>query len=590
MNAATDINEKKKEDKLGFFTTVKFLNKFLDKLHLQLVLFYLGWLFDTLSETVAPILLGIMINQIVYYQNLSLFIKVALAFFGLSVFSCILYFLLYEMYGYFWNELIYRMRCKMFSVVQKMEAGAMVNGNYGDMAQLIQWQVMECVHFIVRNLVHNINNYIRIVICLAITFSINPRIALVLTVMTPVSVYISWKFGKKIREERGENQRAYGAYISWLYEVLNGLKDIRLLGAEKRVNHIFNKHQDTLIKTDVKAGIAALKAGELTNNINTYIQMLLYAVLAVLAIYESLSIGSVIVILTYFSSLKHSLQQVSSRYMDAQSRISVIQRIKNLMEQPTVDSWKGRETLEVAGGEVEFCNLSFGYQDKKAVLNKLNLHIQAGERLAIVGESGCGKTTLSYLMLGFFQQEDGQIRIDGKNISECTLESVRKSIGVVQQDVLIFDGTVRYNIMLGNENATEEDLIRVCKAAGVYDFVMEMEEQFETVLGRNGRQLSGGQKQRIAIARIYLKNPPIIIFDEATASLDNETELKIHEAWKKMLEGRTAIVIAHRLSSVMLCDRVAILSEGSIAETGKPAEMRRSSDRFRNLFAIRENL
>ena len=193
-------------------------------------------------------------------------------------------------------------------------------------------------------------------------------------------------------------------------------------------------------------------------------------------------------------------------------------------------------------------------------------------------------------MLGFFQQEDGEIRIDGKNISECTLESVRKSIGVVQQDVLIFDGTVRYNIMLGNENATEEDLIRVCKAAGVYDFVMEMEEQFETVLGRNGRQLSGGQKQRIAIARIYLKNPPIIIFDEATASLDNETELKIHEAWKKMLERRTAIVIAHRLSSVMLCDRVAILSEGSIAETGKPDEMRRSSDRFRNLFAIMENL
>lgn len=582
------MQEKRKEDKLSFFSTVTFLNKFLDKLHIQLVLFYIGWLFDTLSEVVAPILFGIMINQIVYYRNLSLFIKVGLAFFGLSVFSCLLYFLLYEMYGYFWNELIYRVRCRMFSVVLKMEAETMINSNYGDMAQLIQWQVMECVHFIVRNLVHNVNNYIRIIICLVITFLINPWIALVLTVMVPVSVYISWKFGRKIREERGKNQEAYGGYISWLYEVLSGLKDIRLLGAERRVNYIFHKHQDTLIKTDIKAGIAALKAGQLIANINTFIQMILYAVLAALAFYESLSIGSVIVILTYFSSLKNSLQKVSSNYMDAQNRISIIQRIKNLIEQPTVDSWKGKEDLRVTGGAIEFCNLSFGYQDKKDVLDKINFHIKSGEKAAIVGESGCGKTTLSYLMLGFYEPEAGEIRIDGKNISECTLKSIRENIGVVWQDVLIFDGTVRYNIMLGNENATEEDLIRVCRAAGVYDFVMEMDEQFETVLGRNGRQLSGGQKQRIAIARIYLKNPPIIIFDEATASVDNETEIKIHEAWKSILEGRTAIVIAHRLSSVMLCDKGAILCEGRIVEEGRPDDMRQNSDRFKSLFAISE--
>ena len=584
------MTSRNNSEKLNYFSTIKFINQFLDKLHLQLVLFYFGWLFDTLAGVLAPILFGIMINQIVYYQNLPLFIKISVAFFALSVFSCVLYFLLYEMYAFFWNELIYRMRCRMFSVVQRMDAQAMANSDYGDIAQLIQWRVMECVHFVVRNLVHNINNYINIVVCLAIAFLINPWIALVLMVMVPISVYTSWKFGKKIRQERGRNQEAYGGYISWLYEMFNALKDIRLLGAEKRVNQIFHKHQETLIETDVTAGIAALKAENIIANVNTWIQMTLYAVLAVLAFYEDLSIGSVIVVLTYFSSLTGSLQKVSNNYMDAQDRIAVIQRIKELMEEPTVDSREGSDVLNVTKGEIKFSNISFAYNDKKAIIENFNLDIQPGEKVAIVGESGCGKTTLSYMLLGFYEPKAGKIEIDGKDISECTLESIRNHIGVVQQDILIFDGTIRENIMLANKNATEEELIRVCKAAGVYDFVMEMEEQFETVLGRNGRQLSGGQKQRITIARVYLKNPPIIIFDEATASLDNETENQIHEAWKKMLEGRTAIVIAHRQSSVMLCDRVALMSQGKVVESGKPEDMKNNSDRFRSLFAIKEEL
>ena len=551
-----------KKNSLTFFGALKFVNRFLDGLHLQLVLFYFGWLFDTLASILSPILFGVMINQMVYYRNLPLFIRISLAFFGLSVFSCVQYFLLYEMYGHVWNELIYRVRCRLFSVVMKMDSKAMTNANYGDMAQLIQWQVMECVHFIVRNVVHNINNYLNICICLVISYLISPLITLVLAVMVPVSVFISYKYGKKIRKERGVNQEVYGKYISWIYEVLNALKDIRLLGAEKRVNYIFHKHQDTLIRTDVKAGIAALKAEHIIANANTFIQMALYAILAFLAFEGGLSIGSVMVILAFFTSLTESLKDVSSRYMDAQSRIAVIQRIKDLMEQPLADSREDKNTLTVSKGEIKFCNLSFSYQEDTPVIRNLNLNIQGGEKIAIVGESGCGKTTLSYMLLSFYEPQSGRIEIDGQNISECSLSSIRKNIGVVQQEILIFDGTVRYNIMLGNENASEEELIRACQAAGIYDFIMEMDHQFETILGRNGRQLSGGQRQRIAIARIYLKNPPILIFDEATASLDRKTEAQIHEAWAKVLQGRTAIVISHRQSSVMLCDRAVTLHQG----------------------------
>lgn len=584
--------KKKTEEQAGaalnFWGALKFVNRFLYKLHLQLVLFYFGWLFDTIVGILSPVLFGVMINQMVYYRNLPLFIQVGLAMFGLSVFSCIQYFLLYELYGHFWNELIYRVRCRLYSVVQKMEARVMADANYGDMAQLIQWQVMECVSFVVRNVIHNINNYINILICLVISYLISPWIALVLTVMVPVSVFISYRYGKRIREEQGKNQEAYGGYMSWLYEILNALKDIRLLGAENRVNHLFHRHQKTLIQTHVKAGMATLKAEHIIANANTLIQLALYAVLAFLAISGGLSIGSVIVILTYFNSLTESLKSVSNRYMDAQFRISVVQRIKDLMEQPMADTRGDREPLEVTRGEIRFRQLGFAYQKGIPIMEGLDLHIRGGEKVAIVGESGCGKTTLSYMLLGFYEPQAGIIEIDGQNIAECSLRSLRDNIGVVQQDVLIFDGTIRYNIMLGNETATEDELIRACKAAGVYEFVMELEDRFETMLGRNGRQLSGGQKQRIAIARTYLKNPPILIFDEATASLDNETEAQIHEAWQKVLEGRTAIVIAHRQSSVMLCDRVALLKDGHIVGTGSPQEMQRNSDDFRTLFAISE--
>ena len=565
------MEEYNKRDKLTFFGAVRFIDQFLYQLHMKLILFYFGWLFETIAEVVTPVIFGIMINQIVYYRNLRLFLTIGAVLFGLAVFTSVLYFLLYEIYGIFWNGLIYRVRCRMFDVVLKMDAKAMLDSDYGDIAQLLQWRVMDCVYFIVRNIIHNINNYIKIIACLVLSFFIQPWIALILLFMVPVSVFVSWKFGKKIRKERDRNQEVYGRYLSWLYEIFNALKDIRLLGAEKRVRKIFYKHQEIMIETDINASVETLKAENIIANVNTWIQMAVYAVLALLAVYKGLT---------------NALKNVSSNYMDAQERIAVIERIKNLIESPVVEESSRNTVLSVQEGDIDFRNISFAYPGKEPILQHFSLKIRKGEKIALAGESGCGKTTLSYLLLGFYNVDSGRIMIDHTDTAECTLESIRSSIGVVQQDVLIFDGTVRYNIMLGNEKATEKEFMQACKAAGVYNFVMEMDDKFDTLLGREGRQLSGGQKQRIAIARVYLKNPSIIVFDEATASLDTETEEQIHMAWKEVLKDRTSIIIAHRQSSVMLCDRVAILRGGHVVEMGTPQELEQNSEEFRTLFAI----
>lgn len=578
----------KKNSALTFIGTLQFLSQFFGNLYHRFLLFYIGRLVTMLEEILVPILIGIMINQIVYYKNFSVFLQISAVFLFVCVVSCVIYYFAYGIYSDFWARILERVRVKIYSHVLQMEAEQMANANYGDLAQQIQWKAMECVQFVVRNIIHNINNILYIVICLFIVFQINPIIGGVFVVMVPISGFVSWRYGKKIRIERGRNQESYGNYISWLYEVFASFKDLRLLGAENRIKSKFLYYQKDLINTDIKAGVAALIAQNIIVNVNVWIQMILYIVLALLAIEKNLSIGSVMVVLAYFSSLTNCLKMVCENYMDAQNRMSIIQRLKDIIELPLEKDSSGAESLTVKEANVQFTDVSFAYRHKKCVLNNFSMTLQVGEKIAVVGESGCGKSTLAYMLLGFYRPQSGEILIDGKPIQQYTLSSLRENIGIVQQDVLIFDGTVRENIMIGRTNASEDDMIQACKAAGVYDFVMEMDDQFDTKLGRNARKLSGGQKQRIAIARVYLKNPSILIFDEATASLDKETEGQIHMNWEKVLQGRTAIIIAHRQSSVMLCDRVAIMQNGRIIEEGKPEQMEKESAAFRTLFAIQE--
>jgi ABC-type bacteriocin/lantibiotic exporter with double-glycine peptidase domain len=281
---------------------------------------------------------------------------------------------------------------------------------------------------------------------------------------------------------------------------------------------------------------------------------------------------------------------VSNAYLDAQNRISYIQRIHDFMQSPTEDEWLGKKSIDIADGKIEFANITFAYNERGPVIKDLNLTVNAGERFAFIGKSGCGKTTLAYMLIGFYRPQHGTIAIDQQKLSDCSLNSIRQNIGLVQQDVLIFDGTIRENILLGNPRATYDELVSACRSAGLWEFIELLPDKLDTIIGSKGMGVSGGQKQRIAIARIYLKNPQIIIFDEATSSLDSETEEAIHEAWQMVLTGRTAIIIAHRQNSVMLCERAAIIEEGHIVETGNPKEMAKISEKFKTLFAIKEGM
>lgn len=578
-----------KENKdLTIIGALRYLSTYYKGMGFRFVLFYVGRLVTMLEEIMVPILVGLLINLAVYtgISNQNLFLQICLVLFGICILGCLAYYMIYEIYTDFWNAITERIREKAYGIVLHMRAEELATANYGDVAQQVQWQVTECVQLVVKNVIHNLNNIFHIIICSFLLFRMNVWVGVSAMTLVPVSAYISWKEGGKVRNERKKNQNKYGEYINWIYEVTGNYKHIRLMNAENRVKEKLIEHQNELIATDVKSSISTLLAQNVIKIADTIIQIILYAVLAYLALNRGMKVGTITIAVSYYASLKSGTMTLVEDYFSIQNRLTIIGRLQKLLERPVEKDMPQAKDIQFSSCEIEFRNVTFGYQGKEPILNNLSFCLKSGEKLALVGESGCGKSTIAYLILGFYQPNSGEILLNGKPISEYTLDSIRKNVGVVQQEVWLFEGTVRENLLFGKPDATDEELVRACEAAGAYGFVSEMEKGFETELGKHERELSGGQKQRLGIARTYLKKPSLMLFDEATSALDAQTEEIVHRNMGNMLEKHTALVIAHRLSAVKMCDRVIVLKNGKVVETGTPEEMEKNSEEFRNLFAI----
>ena len=317
----------------------------------------------------------------------------------------------------------------------------------------------------------------------------------------------------------------------------------------------------------------AFKAmAEMTSGI-TYLNNILKVVLLGVGGYFCfrgwLSVGALVAFFMYIELFFQPVRRLMMFTQQYESGMAGFERFVEVLNiNPEIQEKQGAVELENAKGEVSVENVSFSYDQKEYVLKGCSLKVPAGKTIALVGPSGGGKTTLCHLIPRFYEINDGSIKIDGIDIRDITLESLRKNIGIVQQDVFLFAGTIRDNIAYGRGNATDDEIIEAAKHANIHDFIMTLDEGYETYIGERGVRLSGGQKQRISIARVFLKNPPLLILDEATSALDNETELKIQQSLERLSKGRTSLVIAHRLSTIKHADEILVISGEGIMERG----------------------
>jgi subfamily B ATP-binding cassette protein MsbA len=424
-----------------------------------------------------------------------------------------------------------------------------------------------------------------IIVLLFVAFYRRWDLALIAFTVLPSAFYGVQRLGKRLKKISKEAQKKISVITEFLSETFSGIKMIKIFGRESSLIDIFrNKNQDYYREL-----MRSTRVIEFTSLMMEIIGGLGIAFVlwygGRLVIKDVISPGEFFSFLTAIFMIYTPAKRLAAANNGIQQSKAVIERLDELFKKEKVSEGKG--DIKPVNGYIEFKNVSFKYPaSKHYILDDINLTVKKGEIIAIVGRSGAGKTSLVDLIPRFYDPVSGAIYIDGVNITDVNLKSLRQQIGLVSQDVILFNDTVRANITFGNPDASEEDIIRAAKAAYAHDFILELPKGYETIIGERGVMISGGQRQRLSIARAILKNPPILILDEATSALDTESEMMVQKALDTLMENRTTFVIAHRLSTVQKAGRIIVLEKGRIAEMGTHDELLMHGGIYRKLYDL----
>lgn len=415
---------------------------------------------------------------------------------------------------------------------------------------------------------------ITIVGTLGFMVAINFRIALVVVFVTPLSLFVAAGIAKLSAKMFSKQQRTQGKISGFVEEMIGNQKVVSSFSMEEQNEQEFRRINDELYVCGKNAQFASSLANPSTRFVNGIVYAAVGVIGALSAISGGLSVGQISCFLTYANQYTKPFNEVTGVISQIQTAIAGGARLFELMDSPdkTPDS-ENAKPLENVKGNIEFNNVSFSYTPDRPLIKDFNLKVKQGQRVAIVGPTGCGKTTLINLLMRFYDVCSGEIKIDGQPVQSFTTDSIRQSFGMVLQESWLFNGTVRENIAYGKEDATDEEIITAAKAAYAHSFIMHLPNGYDTVIAEDGGNLSQGQNQLLCIARVMLSNPPMLILDEATSSIDTLTEQRVQLAFNKMMQGKTSFVVAHRLSTIKEADIILVMKDGNVIEQGKHAEL-----------------
>ena len=521
-----------------------------------------------------PVLAGNAIDGIASIGGVN-FATVKKALFGIlicAVLSAVLNWLMTVINNRIAYNTVRELRDRAFSHLQSLPVAFADAHPHGDIVSRVIADAEQFADGLILGFSQFFTGVVTIIVTLVFMLTISPLLALVVVVLTPLSLFTARFIAKRSYDMFKKQSETRGEQTAFINEMITGQKTVQAFSREQKTVEDFDEVNERLRRYSLKA----IFFSSLTNPTTRFINNIIYAVVGlvggIFAVNGIMTVGGFVSFLAYSTQYTKPFNEISGVITELQNALACIARIFELIDEPPEVSDKGNMSLDNPRGDVAFNNVAFSYDKNKKLIEGFNFFAPAGKKIAVVGPTGCGKTTLINLLLRFYDVDKGSITIDGEDIKNITRESLRTHFGMVLQDTWIKKGTVKENIAFGKPDATDEEIIAAAKAARAHGFIKRLKNGYDTVIGDDDG-LSEGERQLLCIARVMLMKPPMLILDEATSSIDTRTEIKVQDAFLRLMEGRTSFVVAHRLSTIRDADCILVMKDGSVYEQGTHDEL-----------------
>lgn len=547
---------------------------YLSAYKLRLLLAAIGLIFASALSLVFPAVIQRVIDSVFTDADIALLDGITLALLAVFLFRSFASFIQNYNLNYVGEKIVVDIRCELYAHFQTLSIRFYNDRRVGELISRIASDVTVARTVLTGNISNFLQQSLTLVGSVAIMFYLNWRLTLFIVVLMPIIVAVAFVLGSAIRRASTRVQDEIAGATVVAEEVFQNIREVKSFVRENYEIARYNGAIEIAFR-------AAVKLLRIRSVFGPIIAFVAFAGLALTLWFGGrevldgrLSAGELIAFLIYGLTVAASFAGVISMYSQVQEALGATKRVFEILDtQPDiVDAPKAKKLAKVQGA-ISLRNVSFAYEDELEVVRDISLDIEAGEIIALVGPSGAGKSTIFNLIPRFYDVDAGAICIDGHDIRDLTQRSLRSHIGIVPQETLLFGGSIRENILYGKLDASEDEMVEAAKSANAHDFIMELPKGYDSIVGERGIRLSGGQRQRVAIARALLKNPSILLLDEATSSLDSESEQLVQEALARLMRNRTTLIIAHRLSTVRVAHRIAVLDKGRISEIGRHEDL-----------------
>jgi len=534
-----------------------------------------------------PLVVGGLVNEVVTAGDAAGLNQLLLVLVGITLVLAVAGFAQTWTLGVIGERIVARLRAQVFHQLVALELDFYVQRRVGELISRLSSDVTQVRTMLTQTLTSLLGSVLSLVGSIVVLYLLSPDLLMVILVLAPAMVIIAVVFARPLRRLSTRVQDSIAASTTTAEEALSGIRVVKSFGREEWERHRYGEDLRDVVSMATRLVTYRGLFGSMMLILGFGTLIILLWFTGHRVIEGTLSLGSLTSFLLYGIAIGGSLSSIAGTYGQFQEGAGAVVRVFEIIdERATIVDAEGAVELERVEGRIAFEGVTFSYGDEREVLRDISLEIEPGEVLAVVGPSGAGKTTFCNLIPRLWDTTDGRVRIDGRDVRDVHVASLREAVSLVPQDATIFGGTVEENIRYGRLDASDEELQAAAEAANAHDFITQLPDGYQTVVGDRGTRLSGGQRQRVAIARAIIKDAPILILDEATSSLDNQSERLVQDALERLMQDRTTVVVAHRLSTIRNADRIAVLDDGWLLELGTHDELLETDGLYAHLWRL----